>query len=205
MPVVVDRSQLPELDPNSPRRKKWTREELAFFEGQDWFAGQHYELIEGELIEQMGKKRPHSNFQHALMIALSSIFDLAFIQQEAAIDVAASDNLSNAPEPDLIVLNRRYSEIRDRLPGPSDIVLLAEIADTTLSFDLRTKAPLYARAGFPEYWVLDINSRALIVHRDPRDEQYQSIVRYTESESIAPLAAPGRELAIGAAFPAAGR
>jgi Uma2 family endonuclease len=202
MPAVVDRSQLPELDPNSPPRKKWTRKELAFFEGQEPFAGQNYELIRGELIEYLDKKRPHSNVQHAMMMALAAVFDWSRIQQEATIDVAGQENIHNAPEPDLIVINRRYSDIQERFPGPSDIVLVVEIADTTLSFDLRTKAPLYARAGFPEYWVLD--SRALIAHRDPRDGEYQSIVRYTEFESVAPLAAGGRELAISAVFPSGG-
>jgi Uma2 family endonuclease len=201
MPVVVDRSQLPELDPNSPRRKKWTREEFAFFVGHELFAGQNYELIEGELIDKRGKNWPHINVLRCLVIALTEIFGADRILQEASIFVAEPDNPFNEPEPDLVVLRQSLRSMRD-LPGPGDVVLIAEVADSTLSFDLRTKARLYARAQFAEYWVLDINSRALIVHREPRDGQYQSIVRYTESESVSPLASPGRELEIRAAFPA---
>jgi Uma2 family endonuclease len=75
-----------------------------------------------------------------------------------------------------------------------------EVSDTSLAFDRTTKASLYSRAGFVEYWVLDVNARRLIVHREPMPDGYRSIVAFGESEKVAPLASPDRELSIGDLF-----
>ena len=79
---------------------------------------------------------------------------------------------------------------------------MVEVADTSLTFDLTVKAALYARAGIVEYWVLDVSGRRLVVHRDPRDGRYRSIVAFSEQESAAPLASPGSAFRIGDAFAA---
>ena len=73
---------------------------------------------------------------------------------------------------------------------------MVEVADTTLKFDLTVKAALYARAGIGEYWVLDLNGRRLIVHREPARGVYLSVVAYSESERVAPLESPQHELRI---------
>jgi Uma2 family endonuclease len=78
--------------------------------------------------------------------------------------------------------------------------LVVEISDSTLGFDLTTKAELYARAGIVEYWVVDVAARRLIVHRDPREGLYRAVTAYAEQESVAPLAAPHSALAVAEAF-----
>ena len=75
------------------------------------------------------------------------------------------------------------------------------MADSTLGFDLTTKAALYARAGIVEYWVLDVAGRRMIVHRDPQAGGYASVVAYGVEEGVAPLAAPESWLRIKDAFP----
>jgi Uma2 family endonuclease len=75
-----------------------------------------------------------------------------------------------------------------------------EVADSTLGFDLKTKADLYARAAIVDYWVLDITGRQMIVHRDPRNGHYVSVTAYRADEKIAPLAAPDSYLQIKDAF-----
>jgi len=65
---------------------------------------------------------------------------------------------------------------------------------------LSKKADLYARAGIPDYWVFDINNRRLIVHRQPVEGKYTSIVEYREDESVAPLAAPESQFRVATAF-----
>jgi Uma2 family endonuclease len=121
------------------------------------------------------------------------------VNRESPIDVAPEDNPTNEPEPDLIVLKRDPAEFRDN-PRSEDVDLVVEVADSTLSFDRGIKARLYARAGIADYWVLDINGRRMIVHRDPRDGRYQSVVAYGIDESISPLAAPGAALRVRDAF-----
>jgi Uma2 family endonuclease len=162
----------------------------------------HYELVEGELIDKMGKNRPHVNSLVLLMAWLQQVFGVPYVNPEAPIDVAPSDNPTSEPEPDLIVLNRDLSNFQNGNPRPADLALVVEIADSTLSFDLNTKARLYARAGIVEYWVLDIAERRVIVHRDPAAGKYQSVSAYAEHEPVSPLAAPGAEFRAALAFPA---
>ncbi len=150
----------------------------------------HLELIEGELLDKMGKKRPHVDALTLLQGWLQSAFGLRFVNAEAPIDVAPEDNPTNVPEPDLIVLDANFTGFRSAIPQPRDLRLVVEVTDTTLSFDLTTKAALYARAGIVEYWVLDVGGRRLIVHRNPQLGKYTTVEAYSESESVSPLAAP---------------
>ncbi|MBV9397482.1 MAG: Uma2 family endonuclease [Bryobacterales bacterium] len=173
----------------SPRTKRWTRQECQIIESVGLFAGKKFELIDGELISTMGKNSPHVITVVLVHKWLGEIFGLLQVQQEASIDVATQDNDLNEPEPDLVVLRQprtRYTEN----PQPHDVLLLVEVSDTTLRFDLKQKARLYARAGILDYWVLDVNQRRLIVHREPKDGNYTSVLVYGAEETIAPLAAP---------------
>jgi len=182
-----------------PPRKFWTRAEYEEL-SSSLLDGQRLELVKGELIDKMGKKPPHRNSVALLLEWLFSVFGPLLVLQEAPIDVAPEDNPSSEPEPDLIVLKQDLSHFTSRNPRPNDLHLAIEVADSTLGFDLRTKAALYARAGIVEYWVLDIGGRRMIVHRDPQGERYASVAAYGADESVAPLAAPDSLLRVGDAF-----
>ncbi len=158
------------------------------------------ELVEGELISKMGKKRPHSNAERSMFAWLLQVFGFRFILNEEPIDVSPVDNPSNEPEPDIVVLNREFSTFVSSNPGPDDVRLLVEIAHASLTFDLSTKATLYARAGIVEYWVLDVDGQRLFVHRNPESGKYRTIAAYEEHESVAPLAAPDNEFPVRNAF-----
>jgi Uma2 family endonuclease len=183
-----------------PPRKRWTREEYEALSAVT-LGQERLELVQGELISKMGKKRPHVIALNLVRGWLVSTFGLPFVNSEAPIDVSHEDNPTNEPEPDLIVLNRHESEFLRSNPRPSDLLLVIEIADTTLGFDLTTKARLYARAEIAEYWVLDLSGRRLIVHRDPLEGQYRTVSGYEENESVAPLAASSSELRIRDVIP----
>ena len=197
MPTVV--TETPRPSPVEPPRKRWTRQECVVLEESGIWEQQHLELIEGELISRMGKKRPHANAIAVVHAWLLRVFGEKYVNQEAPIDVAPEDNPTNEPEPDLIVFSKPYREFTAN-PQTSDLRLVVEISDSTISFDLTTKARLYARAGIVEYWVVDIPGRRVIVHRDPRDGQYQSVVAYAEQESVKPVASPDSEFPVGSAF-----
>jgi Uma2 family endonuclease len=81
------------------------------------------------------------------------------------------------------------------------VLLPVEVSDTTLRYDLRIKAKLYARAGILEYWVADLNRRRLIVHRQPEQGQYLSVVAYDVDESVTPLAALEHSVPVRNLFP----
>jgi len=185
--------------PLEPPRKRWTRKECVALEASGIWDQQHLELIEGELISKMGKKRPHANAIAVVHAWLLRVFGEQYVNQEAPIDVAPEDNPTNEPEPDLIVFSKPYREFTAS-PQPADLRLVVEISDSTLGFDLTTKAGLYARARIVEYRVVDIPARRIIVHRDPQEGQYRSVVAYSEQENVNPLASPDSEFPVGSAF-----
>lgn len=184
-----------------PPRKRWTRAECEKLEAVGTFEQEHLELIEGELIDKIGKARPHVNAVKRLVDWLIQVFGTQFVLQEAPIDVAPKDNPRNEPEPDAIVLRREYLEFVSNNPQPEAVRLLVEVADTSIYMDLQTKADLNARAEIAEYWVLGLTSRRLIVHRTPQAGRYLSVVAYGENEKVAPLAAPDSELRVSDVFP----
>lgn len=197
MPAALPPFDLPAAE--APPRKKWTREECAAIEATGVWDHQHLELIEGDLINKMGKNRAHVSALSLLYGWLVTVFGTQFVNPEAPIDVAPEDNPTNEPEPDLIVLTQPTGEFTAN-PRPADLRLVVEVSDSTLGFDLTTKAALYARAGIAEYWVLDVAARRLVVHREPADDGYRSIQAYSDQESVSPLASPGHALLVGSAF-----
>jgi Uma2 family endonuclease len=186
--------------PPAPRRKLWTRKEYDRLSSSGLLHGQRLELIEGDLIDKMGKNPRHVNSVTLLLTWLLSVFGPRRVYQEAPIDVAPEDNPTNEPEPDLVVLARDMGTFANSKPGPRDLQLVIEVAESTLGFDLKTKAGLYARAGIVEYWVLDLAARRMIVHRAPQNGHYVSITAYVAEESVAPLAAPESVLPVRDAF-----
>jgi Uma2 family endonuclease len=182
------------------RRKRWTRSEYDALLSSDVLVCPKLELIDGDLIDKKGKKRPHVVSLRLLANWLRGVFGDCRVSTEAPIDVAAEDNRTSEPEPDLAVLKRDDTEFRSN-PQAEDLHLVVEISDFTIAFDRTTKAALYARAGIVEYWVLDIPGRRMIVHRDPEGRRYTSVQAYSEEESVSPLAAPTAALLVRDVIP----
>ena len=116
--------------------------------------------------------------------------------------------LDTDPSPDVVVVPgsiRDYAKIH---PAPDTIRLIVEVSDSTLHYDLGGKSHLYAAAGIPEYWVIDVNASQLHVHREPvadeaapRGFRYDSIRVLNPGDSIAPLAVPDSILLVGDLLP----
>ena len=99
------------------------------------------------------------------------------------------------PHPDFVAL--RLGTPR-RTPQPEDILLVAEVADTSLAHDRYTKAPLYARAGIQEYWIVDLNGERIEVYREPSPTGYRTMRIYERGESLSPVFAPDLVVAVDA-------
>jgi Uma2 family endonuclease len=197
MPIAL--TETSELASADPPRKRWTRAECATLEASGLLDHERLELVEGELISRMGKKRPHVDSFTLLQEWFVQVFGFRSVNVEAPVDVAPEDNPTNEPVPDLIVLPRDRSRITSN-PRARDLRLVVEIADTSLRFDLKVKAALYARAGVPEYWVLDVAGHRLLVHRTPQSGTYMDVAAYSEHESVSPLAAPQAKFHVADAF-----
>jgi len=179
--------------------KLWTREQCAVLEGTGVLDPERYELIEGELILKMGKNQPHMAVQALFLSWLQSNFGPLFALQDPTIDLHPAENSTNEPQPDAVVLDRSIRTISGR-PTPERVRLVGEISDTSLSFDLKVKARLYARAGIAEYWVVDLKGRRVIVHRRPEGGQYLDVVAYSSDEMVETLGAPGVAIRVGDLF-----
>lgn len=170
------------LQAELPHRKIWTREEFARL--SDLFPGQRYELIEGDLIDKMGQKPPHAY----LITLLNAIFSQRFpglVRVQLPIALPEPEGLTSEPEPDLVVLhqNKSGTEFLRRHPGPQDIALLIEVADSSFQFDRETKGRLYARSGVEQYWIVDVSQRRVLVLQGPGDE-YKSATIFEGDEKL---------------------
>ena len=105
-----------------------------------------------------------------------------------------------APQPDVAVLKLRDDYYARSHPVPSDALLLIEIADSSLMSDRRVKAPLYAQAGIPELWIINLADNSVEVHREPSDAGYllNSIAR--GDETLSPAMLPSLTIRVGAIF-----
>jgi hypothetical protein len=121
-----------------PQRKVWTREEVARL--GEMFAGQRYELIEGDLIDKMGQKPPHAYLISLLNTVLSEAFP-GKIRVQLPISLPAPQGITSEPEPDVLVLHQKSSAsaFLHRHPGPPDIALLIEVSDSTFEMDRERK------------------------------------------------------------------
>jgi Uma2 family endonuclease len=198
--AISDSSPLDRLDVGIyPRR--WTRDEYY----RAWQAGifgaeERLELLDGEILKRMTTQPPHATALSKTAQALMVVFGFScYIRQQLPITL----NEQSEPEPDVLIVPGTPDDYATRHPGPNDVRLLVEISDTTLRMDQGRKQRAYARAGIPEYWIVNLPARRLQVYREPTEAGYQSVAFYTEGESVAPLAAPNALVPVAGLLPTA--
>lgn len=157
----------------------------------------HAELIDGDVL-QMAPIGP----SHASCVAMLNrrlvigVGDRGLVVPQLTLPLDAR----SAPEPDLPVLRPREIPYRETWAHPRDVLLLIEVSDTSLRHDREVKAPLYARAGIPEVWIVDIRSEQVLVHRDPRAAGYASVRLHGRDASLTPLAFPELRVSVDEIF-----
>jgi Uma2 family endonuclease len=145
------------------------------------------ELIEGDLIamrpigERHAGKTRQMNRLFSTRVGAAALVD---VQNPVALD------RHSEPQPDLALLKPRPDFYESGHPQPEDVLLLLEISDSTLRYDRDIKVPLYARAGIPEVWLLDLPGQRLEVYRRPSAEGYREILYPASDETIAPALLP---------------
>ena len=187
MPAVVE-SHPAQLPPGV--RRRLTRTDCSALESAGLLEWDRFELIDGELIPKVPKSRLHSIALLLLVEWLRGVFGTRNVEQEVSIELGPLLSSTNQPEPDVIVSRRSALEFRVSDPGPSDLLLVAEVSATTQDYDLGAKAAVYASGGIAEYWVVDLRTMRIVVHRNPVGNRYSSIIAYAADEAVSPLAAP---------------
>jgi Uma2 family endonuclease len=177
-----------------PALRRWTvAEYFRAAEAGVFDPEERLELIEGEIFRMSPQDSPHTTALDLTEDVLREIFRSGYrVRTQKPLAIAAD----SVPEPDIAVVR---GSVRDYAKAhPTTAVLVVEVADSTVWYDRNRKAPLYARAGIPEYWILNLRERALEVHRNPDQlsGKYQEITRCQEEGAISPLAAPTASISI---------
>jgi len=105
------------------------------------------------------------------------------------------------PEPDIALLKPRDDFYASKHPGLGDILLIVEVADSSLEYDTSVKLGLYAILGIPEYWVADLRNNRLLVYSQPQGEAYQVVHELKRGEFISPAALPDCKLSVDLVLP----
>jgi Uma2 family endonuclease len=92
-------------------------------------------------------------------------------------------NRHSEPQPDFAILRPR-DDYRQTLPRPEDTMLAVEVANTSLEYDRKVKLALYARAGIPEVWIVNLTAEQVEVHRSPVADNYTSVTRAGRSDDL---------------------
>lgn len=151
------------------------------------------ELLDGWLVYKMPKNRQHTiSTRHTRDLIEQLLPPGWYVDSQEPITTEESE-----PEPDVCVIRGALEDYPDRHPGPEDIALLVEVADTTLDRDRGFKKRLYAQAGIPIYWIVNLQDRQVEVYTQPsgpsRLPDYHQRQDYDPSQLV-PLAIDGREV-----------
>ncbi|HHP7230940.1 MAG TPA: Uma2 family endonuclease [Xenococcaceae cyanobacterium] len=153
---------------------KWTLEQWHQLVETGVLARQNVEFIEGEIVEMSPEGIPHSFSNESIGNYLRKLLgEVAIVRERYPITLDNSE-----PQPDITIVRHPRDIYRTHHPYPEDIYLLIEISNSTLKFDLSTKAALYARNQISEYWIVDLLNKKLIVHTHPTGNGYSRIDEY---------------------------
>ncbi len=138
------------------------------------------ELLEGWLVYKMPKNPPHRITTKLTRDALDQILPSGwYVDTQEPITLSDSE-----PEPDVVIVRGATQDYVDRHPTAQDIALVIEVADSTLERDCTFKKRLYARAGIPIYWIINLVDRTIEIYTQPENEDYQQQITAVEQVEV---------------------
>lgn len=172
----------------APPKRKLTADEYQLMGKFGIFAeDERIELLDGEIYEMTPIGDDHIGGVISLDFILNQrLLGRAFVSVQNPIRL---DNFSE-PEPDVTILRFRADFYRTRKARPDDVLLLIEVARTSLDYDRLTKLPRYAAVGIAEVWIVNLSDQIIEVYRVPREGAYTTILTYRRGDTLAPTAFP---------------
>lgn len=151
------------------------------------------ELIEGEIIVM-----PPIGPGHAWDVALSIPLFSRLAGDRFILQIQNPIHLDDGsePQPDIMLIRPRAEGYRAAHPTPADVLLVIEVADSSLAFDLQVKARLYGRAGIPETWVKNLPEDCIERFTEPGPDGYARHTVHRRGETLTPTRLPDLELAV---------
>jgi Uma2 family endonuclease len=154
------------------------------------------QLIEGKIVAMPSISPRHAyNVTRLARLFTDRLGDTVDVRAQNPIRLASGAQ----PEPDIAIVMRHPADPKvyeSRHPGSDDTLLVLEVADSTLSFDLGEKAEMYADHGVVDYWVLDLMGHRVVVHRDPTPEGHESVISFESGGTITLFAVSDATFAI---------
>jgi Uma2 family endonuclease len=185
----------------APEIKLWTVEEFANLLGTDLLGGDsRYELLDGVIFKKMGQNESHALSILLVADALRLVFGSEFnVNQQLPVFLGPNTK----PEPDIVVFRGSARSYASSFPQTSDIALLVEVVDTRQDTARNQKVPLYAAAGIPEYWIVDLKRKVLEVRRGPiiESQEWTETRIYSPTESLQPLEGTQGFVSVNDLFP----
>ena len=169
------------VEQESPTRYRMTVREFLMLDEAGAFGGKRTELINGEVFILSPIYRPHARVELIVSVLLDAAVTSLGSALQVMTPVSAHLDDHNLPQPDVVVAAHEEGDF----VSPGAARLAVEVSHTSLRHDLGTKAKLYARAGIPEYWVVDIKGRRIVQLWHPVEEAYQDRTERPFGEAIA--------------------
>ena len=155
------------------------------------------ELIRGEIVKKLPPGRRHRAFVDNLnQLLVLRLAGRAIVSVQNP--VVVSDD--SEPEPDLKIIRRRSLPYKEREAHAEDVLLLIEVADSSLAYDRSTKLALYAETGIPEYWVVNCITESLEIYRAPEGDRYREVSRVAGGATVTLQAFPDVALTLAEIF-----
>ncbi|NOT56885.1 MAG: Uma2 family endonuclease [Deltaproteobacteria bacterium] len=146
------------------------------------------ELIEGEVIDMPPIGSRHAGTVKYLTNRLMyAVGDRAIVSAQDPIFL----DVHSEPQPDIALLRPRSDFYRNAHPTPVDVLLVVEVADSTLAYDTQIKLPLYARHHIPEVWLVDLVNQRLSIHCSPTASGFQDVQPHSNLSTVTPLLLAG--------------
>lgn len=190
------------MDVQTIQTRRFSRQDYERLVADGFFhPEERLELVDGELIMMTPQGSRHATAVRLAEDTLRAIFGVGF---DVRVQLPIALEPDSEPEPDLTVVVGSPRDYRDA--HPQTAVLIVEVTDTTLPYDREHKARLYAKAGIPEYWIVNLPDRCLEIHRDPEAvgsscATYQSRSVAHPSDTVTPLKSPQGSLVIADLLP----
>ena len=176
----------------TPHVHRWTRDEYYGIAALGFFEGRHVELIEGNVIEMSPMGTAHATAVGLVSDTLRPSLSPGFFDRcQQPLDLAEISE----PEPDVAFIaghRRDYGQSH-----PDRASLIVEVSDSSLDYDRKEKASLYAKAGILDYWIVNLVDRCLEVRRDPAPDpaathgfDYATVIVLGPADTLSPLAKP---------------
>lgn len=149
--------------------------------------GRRVELLEGEIIDMM----PVGPFHSGVVNQLTDFFTLCAHRRWLVTNQnPVRLNSHSEPQPDLIIVRFAEDYYKGRHPTPDDVLLLIEVADSSLDYDRGDKLAAYGKAGIEEYWLVNLEEQCVEIHREPHFTGYTSTRVLKPGDHAAPSAFP---------------